>query len=406
MKKVMRLGVRRGFCLLVVIVLLAGYTGWAIQRPLPLLQPLGTSTAFSSSVGGSKLVWPGNGQAAVGVMGTPILETNGGQAAAPIASAAKMITALTILRTKPLAIGESGPTITLTASDVALYNAYVAHQGSVVPVNAGERISQYQMLQAILLPSANNMADSLAIWAFGSLEAYATAANSYVSGLGLTQTHIGSDASGLAPSTTSSAQDLVALGKLAMQNPVMAQIVGQSTASGLPIVNTVKNVNFLLGTSSIVGIKTGNTDEAGGVFVAAARFSINNKPVTIVTAVVGAPSLFVAMKTSLALVSSAQTNFKSVPIITKGTTVGHYDLPWGGSTAAIASRDLNATTWTGNPIPSPVKLQPLPKDAQADQIVGSLTIPESAINQKQSIPIKLQTTPSQPTTWWRLTHPL
>ena len=35
-------------------------------------------------------------------------------------------------------------------------------------VAAGEQISQYQALQAMLIPSANNVADSLARWAFGS----------------------------------------------------------------------------------------------------------------------------------------------------------------------------------------------------------------------------------------------
>ena len=129
--------------------------------------------------------------------------------------------------------GQQGPTITLSASDVALYNAYVAQQGSVVPVAAGEQISQYQMLQAIMLPSANNMADSLAIWAFGSLDAYATYANNYVARLGLSATHIGSDASGFAPNTISSA---ARPGQARQKSPCRIRCSHRSSASQPPAV--------------------------------------------------------------------------------------------------------------------------------------------------------------------------
>ena len=95
-----------------------------------------------------------------------------------------------------------------------------------------------------------------------------------------------------------------------MQNPVLAQIVSQPTASNIPVVNTVKNVNFLLGSNGIVGIKTGNTDQVGGVFISASRITVNTKPVVIVTAFTNAPSLFEALQDSVPLVQSAQANSK------------------------------------------------------------------------------------------------
>jgi D-alanyl-D-alanine carboxypeptidase (penicillin-binding protein 5/6) len=334
------------------------------------------------------------------------LETHGAQAPAAIASTAKIITALTVLNAKPLVLGEQGPAITLSASDAALYDSYVAQGGSVVRVNAGEQISEYQMLQAMLLPSANNIADSLAVWAFGSLPDYAAAANSYLAQAGLTHTHVGTDASGFAPSTTGTAGDLARLGELAMQDPALAQIAGQTTANGIPVVDSVKNVNFLLGTDNIIGIKTGNTDQAGGVFVSAARATVNGKPVTIVTSLVGAPTLFQALKDSLPLIQSAQANFKPATVITKDSIAGRYQQPWGGSVIAVAAKNLTVNTWNGTTVSSTIQLQPVPASAQAGQTAGTATTPKSALYDQQSVPIKLQTAPTKPSAWWRLIHPI
>lgn len=274
-----------------------------------------------------------------------------------------------------------------------------------MPVQAGEKITEYQMLQAIMLPSANNIADSLATWAFGSLDMYRSYANKYVAELGLHSTHIGSDASGFAPDTTSSARDLVKLGEAAMQKPVLAGVVGQSSASGLPIVGTVKNVNFLLGTSNIVGVKTGNTDEAGGVFVGAARTTVNGKPVTIVTAVLGSPTLFVAMKDSLSLIQSAQANFKSATVVKAGEVVGSYKVPWGGTIQAAATKDLRSSTWGGKSVTPHIHLQKISAQSRTGQQAGNVIVGASAFTDTKSVSVFLKNSSRQPTLRWRLTHP-
>jgi D-alanyl-D-alanine carboxypeptidase (penicillin-binding protein 5/6) len=405
MKRLKRRGGKRWLCLLVAIAAVGGYGYWAANRPLPELKPAVGSIQLLAQTPAPKLVWPGAGQAAVGVVGTQILETHGAETALPTASTAKLITALAVLNQKPLALNQPGPMITLGPADVALYNSYAAQGGSVVPVAAGEQISEYQMLQTLMLPSANNMADSLAIWAFGSLSAYSTFANTYAGQLGLAHTHVGTDASGFSPTTTSSARDLVRIGEVAMRNPVLAQIVSQSTATGLPIVNNIKNVNSLLGTDNIIGIKTGNTDEAGGVYVSASRASVNGKQVTVVTALIGAPNLFAALKTSLPLIQSAQANFAAATVIKAGAIVGNYQLPWGGTVTAIAAKNLSPTTWNGDAASGTINLKPIAADTPAGATVGNVTSPQSSLSNQQSIPIKLQNNPGQPTLWWRLTHP-
>jgi D-alanyl-D-alanine carboxypeptidase (penicillin-binding protein 5/6) len=406
MEKTGRLRWKRWLSLLFVVVLIAGYGAWALKRPLLQLIPGQAVAQVQAKTPASTLAWPPAGQAAVGIAGSQIMQANGAQTPLPIASTAKLITALSVLQKKPLKPGQQGPAITLTDADVALYNSYMARNGSVMRVVAGEQISEYQTLQAIMLPSANNVADSLAIWAFGSLDNYAAYANKYVAQLGLHNTHIGTDASGLAPSTTSTAQDLVKLGEAAMQNPVLAQIAGQPTATGLPIVNNIKNVNFLLGTDNIVGIKTGNTEEAGGVFVGAAKTTVNNKPVIIVTAVSASPSLFAAMKDSLNLIRSAQTNFKPVTVVNAGTVAGSYKVPWGGSIPATATGNLNTTSWAGSTVTANIYLKNISADSKAGQSAGSVRISKSALTDEKSVAVKLQGAPTKPSAWWRLTHPL
>ena len=388
------------FWYVLTVLVLTGYSGWALLRPLPALQPVQTAQQLRLETSPSALNWPPGTQAAVGILGSDILETSGPETPVAIASTAKIITALMVLQAKPLALNQPGPTITLTADDVARYRAYVAQDGSVVPVQAGEQLSLYQALQTVMLPSANNMADSLVIWAYGSLPAYAEAANAYLAAQGLTDTHVGTDASGLAPDTTSTASDLVKIGKLAMQNPVLAQIVGQSTATGIPLAGTIRNVNHLLGTSGIIGIKTGNSDQAGGAFVGAAQVVVNGKTETVLTAVLGAPNRPAAMQQSLALIQSAQANFEPVSIIKQGETAGSYQVPWGGTVSAIAYQDLSVSAWRGSTLTAKSSLQQIEPDAKAGQTVGKLSA------QSLTIPLKLKSTPPQPSTWWRLSHPL
>lgn len=388
-----------------VILVLAGYAAWALMKPLPEIMPSAIQSQLSAVAPAGNLQWPATGQSAVGIVGSPILETHGKQQPVPTASTAKLITALTVLQVKPLAAGQQGPTITLDANDVAIYNAYFAKDGSLVRVQAGEKISEYQMLEAILLPSANNMADSLAIWAFGSLKNYQLAANQFLADNGLVESHVGKDASGFDPSTTSTAEDLVRIGELAMQNPVLAKIVGQPSVSNFPIAGTIKNVNFLLGAHNIIGVKTGNTDQAKGVYVSASRVTVNDKPVTIVTALMGSPTIYTALKDSLPLITSAQQNFKPVTIAKSGSVIADYRQPWGGSTYAVSTKDLALDAWGGTRITAKTDLKDITTDNHSGQVVGNVYLPKSAYNDRLSASVKLQDTPLEPSPWWRLTHP-
>jgi len=391
--------------LTLLIVILGGYCFWILREPVAAINPTVASFQLSLKTPNPDLAWPSTGQSAVSLNTIDDIQSHGVQKPAPTASVAKIITALCVLKAKPLSAGQQGPTLTLTATDEALYDTYLAQEGSVIPVQAGEQITEYQMLQAVLLPSANNIADSLAIWTFGSLKAYNAYATSYVHSLGLTNTQIGSDASGFAPDTLSTAHDLIVLGKQAMQNPILAQIVGQTTASGIPQVGTIDNVNQLLDMNGIVGIKTGNTDQAGGVFLAAALADVAGQKVIIVTALMGAPTLFQAMRDSLPLIASAQTNFKPVTVLKRGAIVGSYRQPWGSTINAVVSKDVTVTTWNGGTVRASVELSSITASVPNGQQVGTVSTPKTPLTAAQHVPVTLRQAPTQPPVMWRLMHP-
>lgn len=236
---------------------------------------------------GIQVAWPSaDSSLATLAGGVPAVNHSRGKPR-PTASVAKVITILTVLQKHPLAAGQPGPSLKLDSGDVELYNHTSEVGGSSLLVHEGMVMTQHAMFEAMLLPSANNVADSLALWAFGSMEKYRTAATALVQSLGMDSTTIGSDASGFSPSTTSTAGDLALLARAAMHEPVVAEIAGQGSAV-IPGYGPVQNTNTLLGTSGVVGLKTGTSPEAGGVFLFAAKVKLKGSSTLVVGAVMGA----------------------------------------------------------------------------------------------------------------------
>jgi D-alanyl-D-alanine carboxypeptidase (penicillin-binding protein 5/6) len=355
--------------LLISIVLVLAAEFVLYMRPLPALQPV---VNIKNPDAGSRvsLPWPAYGQAAVGTEGMGVLETSGAQKPAPIASVAKVMTAYSVLKKKPLIKGQQGPVISITDQDILTYNDYYSKGGSVAKVTPGEKISEYQALQALMLPSANNFADTIAIWAFGSMDKYIAYGNNQAKILGLKDTHI-SDASGFSPQTLSSAHDLVLLGQAAIKNPVLAEIAKQQQAD-IPEAGTVHNVNWLLGMDNVNGIKTGNTEEAMGCFLFSSVRSIDGKNITLVGAIMGAPNLNKAVTDARPVISAADHGFKNIQAVKAGQVIGYYQLPWGGRVQAAAKNRLPFFIWQGNTIELSAKLKTINAPQAKGAAVGSV----------------------------------
>lgn len=388
-----------GFALLVIV---AGYLALALTQPFLRLQPtvsLQVPTVAASNVA---LSWPNYGESAVGAAGYGVLATSGDQKPLPTASIAKVMTALAVLRQRPLQLNQQGPTITITQADVDSYNSFVARDGSVVPVNLGEQITEYQALQAMLLPSANNMAETLARWAFGSVTSYNAYANSYAKRLGLSSMHI-TDPSGYEQSTVASARDLTLLGSLAMLNPVFSQIVAQPSAT-IPVAGTIQNYNFMLGQNDNIGIKTGNNDGDKGAFLFASKQRVENQEIVIVGTIMGGSDLASVLRDSDPLTTSTAAGFSLRHLTSDNQQVGWYTTP-AGQKVSVQTGATDIIAWNGYSYGLSAHLNSLTLPTAAGTQVGATNL---VVNGKASAstPLTLPQTIPSPSLWWCLTHPL
>lgn len=346
------------------------------------------------------LTWPTSGQAAIGASGYGLLATHGTQKPVPIASVSKIITALAILKDKPLAPGQQGPIITISQADFDSYNDYYLHGGSVARVAVGEKISEYQALEAMLLPSANNMADTLARWAFGSLDAYPAYANRMIETMDLGNTVVGG-ASGFDNKTTSTAADLVRIGQAAMDNPVIAKIVGEDQAR-VPVAGVVRNVNWLLGEDGVIGIKTGNTDAAGGCYLFASQRDVAGQKVVVIGAILAAPTLNASMVGAHNLLNSVDANFRLVQVAKKGDELVEYHTPWGATAQAVAGGNASLLAWKGTSLELQKSLHSVNVPAAKGTSVGSVQV--SSNDKSVIIPAVLSSPINGPSLSWRLEH--
>jgi D-alanyl-D-alanine carboxypeptidase (penicillin-binding protein 5/6) len=236
--------------------------------------------------------WPTTGTAALRVGGT-LHRGPASDRQVPIASVAKVMTAYVVLRDHPLRDGDDGPTIVVSSAEAAAYPHQRAQGESLVEVEAGERVTERDALEALLLPSADNMAWILARWDAGSQATFVNRMNVQAQRLGMRSTSY-TDPSGLAADTVSTAYDQVRLGSAALKVSALAAIVAMSTAR-VPVAGLVHNYNTLLGQHGVIGLKTGSTSAAGGCLLFAARTPTGK---LLVGAVLGQPGKGRAMITA------------------------------------------------------------------------------------------------------------
>lgn len=145
---------------------------------------------------------------------------------------------------------------------------------STVELQPGDTYEVRDLVAAMMLESWNDAAITLADATSGSQPAFVAAMNGYAAGLGLTDTAFVNPHGLDAPGHYSTARDLAEIARVVLAERVLADIVARVTMtiegpSG-PIDLTSRNE--LLGTyRGAIGVKTGQTLQAGNVLVAAAR---------------------------------------------------------------------------------------------------------------------------------------
>src|SRR4051812_46683360 len=141
--------------LLLVAALTAGCSTSEIDRGRPAGTPALARGVRSSGQAQPTVAWPQQGQASYALDGRVL--SSPGQAPAPIASVAKVMTAYLTVQRLP-----ANAAVVVDAGDVADTARRSRRGESVVRVVRGEVLTRNQALTALLLPSANNVAAILA----------------------------------------------------------------------------------------------------------------------------------------------------------------------------------------------------------------------------------------------------
>jgi D-alanyl-D-alanine carboxypeptidase (penicillin-binding protein 5/6) len=343
---------------LIVFIALAICVAGIVQfnRPYPSVEVKPTSPT-STLPGHFSVTFPEQGESALGTDTFGVIASSPDQTAVPIASVTKIMTAYLVLKAHPLQPGEDGPALTMNAQDVSDYVSDSGKGYSVLPIAPGEKLTEKQLLEGLMLPSGDNIASTLGRWISGSDAAFVAKMNETVQSLGMTKTHY-ADASGVSPSTVSNAVDQIKIAQVAMENPVFRAVVAMPQVT-LPVAGTVFNVDGMLGKHGIVGIKTGSTLEAGGCFVSATPVVVGGETHYIIGAVLGqktVQSLQSALNANANILDQVRSEFKLYNIEQPTTGFGQIVDAWHSNSVLTAQKPIQIFGYPGMNVSSSINL--------------------------------------------------
>ncbi len=191
------------------------------------------------------------------------------------ASTTKMMTGILALE-----MGNMGDTVTATYEALQSITLDDSQMGVLV----GEELTMEQLVKSMLVFSANDSANVIAIHLAGSIDAFVEIMNNKAQELGMTGTHFVNPCGSHDDNHYTTARDLAILAKYAMKNEQFREIVKMPVYK-IPQTNKYKlgerilvNTNLFLSNilssyyyyPPAIGIKTGHTSQAGYCLVSAA----------------------------------------------------------------------------------------------------------------------------------------
>ncbi len=182
----------------------------------------------------------------------------------PMASTTKIMTALLLCEH-----GDFDREITVTAEMLRV-------EGSSMGLLAGDRVTLHDLLYGLMLASGNDAANVVAFVLGGTVNGFVKMMNEKAAELGLKNTNFVTPSGLDADEHYTTARDLAALARIAMQNEDFATAVATKTATlyygNPPYKRTLTNHNKLLKNfDDAIGVKTGFTKKSGRCLVSAAK---------------------------------------------------------------------------------------------------------------------------------------
>jgi D-alanyl-D-alanine carboxypeptidase (penicillin-binding protein 5/6) len=373
---------------------------------------LHVTVASTVQLSGSRPVpaWPAAGEAALDVPGIGSLGSGGGDTPRPTASLAKVMTAYLTLKKYPLTTTGTGFTVTVTAAEARAEAQDTGQNESVVAVRAGEQLNERQLLEALLIPSGDNIAQILAAYPAGSVSRFVAEMNSTARSLGMDRTTY-TDPSGFDPSTVSDPADQIRVFEQVMRFAVFRQIVSMPSVT-LPVAGTLGNFDPILADG--YDGKTGSDSEAEGCLAFFKYVNVGGRRLTVVGVVMGqgygsTTSVILAAAGAAAerIVASVLPSIQPRTVVPAGAAVIAATSPDGSRVSAVTAEPLRVISWGGIQERLAFRLGSLGTELNAGQRVGAVTLTRrlpTAAGDHERTPVHTVRKLSAPGFFWRLGH--
>jgi D-alanyl-D-alanine carboxypeptidase (penicillin-binding protein 5/6) len=275
------------------------------------------------------LIDPGTGQ---------VLFQKSPEQARPVASLTKLMTALLVLETEAGRLDRK-----IRVHPDAVFHRGDYGGGSTLGLRSGERVSVRGLLTGLLLGSANDAAEALAIEEAGSVSAFVEEMNARAKALGMSRTRFASP-HGLDDRGRSSAADLMLLLREASKNPTFRGLIRRRFAvvrSDSTRPRRIQNRNVMLwlypGAS---GVKTGFTGGAGFCLMATAHRGGRDLAVVVLG---GGDEVF---SDAAALLDHGFAAYERRTLVEDGEALGSVSVR-GGEVPVVAGERLSALVGLG-----------------------------------------------------------
>lgn len=386
-----------------VLALLSGYCAIIAATPLPELQAsleIEPQTQFDAD--------PAPAQAAVDAQTLPSAAGwlsddqvwANTDSSYRMASLTKLITALVGLEAAPVEAGTDGPVYTLTDADTALVDEVLAQDGTFAPAPVGLELTTRQILDLILVPSANNYAISYSRWIFGSDEAFLAAANDWLARNGLESIYI-EDASGLSDNNVATPADIVRLARIALADPLIAQVVSQSRIN-IPMLGEIDTTNRLLGEAGVVGLKTGTTFPSGYSLAAAKHEDFGGRDLVAIAVTMDRPDSEARAEDTRAVLAAMAGTGQPIQLVEQGERIGSVTTWTGAEVQLTAKGGLETVIVPGEAATRTNALGKVAAGAKGTTVGQILT---SSPSGDESIEVVTDAAITEPGFVWRFTHP-
>ena len=284
--------------------------------------------------------------------------------------ARRSMASITKIMTAVVALENSSLTETVTIPQAAA--AVGESSAFLVP---GETFSMSDVLTAMLVKSGNDAAVSVALHVGGTEAHFVEMMNRKAVELGLSNTHFANPHGLDQPGHYSSADDLAVLARYAMNKDAFRSIVGvKKTTIGLNRhKHVLESTDLLLGSyAGAVGVKTGNTDQAGYSVVSAAQ----RNGVMLYAVVLGTASDMQRFRDAQALLDWGFAHYRPQTLATSGTVVAEAPVSdfLDVSVPAAISQDATAAVLDLNgPIRRKVTVAPVKAPVKIGDHIGVVT---------------------------------